>query len=82
MFWLVIEYVLYNILKYIIYIIIYNAISFDRGPQSEKLQFGALWGACGPRTPFTPRTSFKGKFVIYNICVNKYIYLISYHIKY
>ena len=49
-----------------------NTISFEMGPRSDrgpgsapqKLQFGALWGARGPRTPFTPRTSFKGNFVM------------------
>ena len=52
-----------------------NKISLERGPRGEwgpgsararkKLQFGALDArARGPRTPFTPRTPFKGNCVL------------------
>ena len=54
-----------------------NAISFERGPQSERGPGSArarvkgsklklCTRARGPRTPFTPRTSFKGNCVEIN----------------
>ena len=71
---------IYNLEYIYNYIYIYdcicNTISFERGPRSERRPGSArarqngfnfetfLARARGPRTPFTPRTSFKGNFVM------------------